>query len=218
MINHMEEIQSFELFKGINSHDLKPMLDCIGAGIIYLRKGDIALLEGNKSEHIGVVLAGQMDIVREDCEGNRSLISTAVTGEIFAETLCCADIPESPVTVISVADSIVMLLDFPKILHICNNTCKFHSKLIANMVKLIAEKNLFLETRMTIVSLKSIRAKVLRYLESLGAVPGTELKIPLNREEMAEYLCVDRSALSHELSKMRNEDLLEYKKNSFLLK
>ena len=218
MKEHLGALGSVELFKGIASFELEPMLDCIGARVVKLCKGDIALMEGNKSEHIGVVLSGQMEVVREDYDGNRSLISTAATGEIFAETLCCAEVPESPVTVISVAQSTVMLLDFPRILNTCTNSCAFHSRLIANMIKLIAGKILYLETRMSIVSIKTIRLKVVRYLESLGAVPGQVISIPFNREEMAEYLCVERSALSHELSKMKRDGLLEYRKNSFMMK
>jgi CRP-like cAMP-binding protein len=211
-------LQSVKLFKGIDAAELETMLNCIGADIKRLAKSEIILLTGNKPQHIGVVLEGQLHIVREDYDGNRSLLAAVTPGEIFAEALCCAGVLESPFTVMMKIDSTVMLLSFARTLHTCSNSCTFHTKLIENMLELIANKNLQLQNRMEIVSLKSIRAKMLRYLESLEPMQGAEIMIPFNREELADYLCVERSALSHELAKMKKDGLIEYKKNRFLLK
>jgi len=143
----------------------------------------------------------------------------AVTpGEIFAEALCCADVLKSPVTVIADTDSIVMFLSFSRILHICPNSCFFHTKLIENMLRLIADKNLQIQSRMEIVGLKSVRAKVTRYLESFKPKQGQGFAIPFNREELADFLCVERSALSHELARMKKDGLIEYRKNEFVMK
>jgi len=110
-----------------------------------------------------------------------------------------------------------MLLSFSQILHTCPNSCAYHTKLIENMLELIANKNLQLQSRMEIISLKAVRAKVMRYLESFVPKQGRNITIPFNREEMADFLCVERSALSHELSKMKRDGLIEYKKNKFFL-
>jgi CRP-like cAMP-binding protein len=193
------------------------MLDCLGAEIKTVAKNNIILLAGEKPLHIGIVLSGILYIVKEDSDGNRKLITAATPGEIYAEALCCADVDESPVTVIAAEDSQVMLLRFDRVLHTCPNSCVFHQKLIENMLNLLANKSLYLQSRIEIISVKSIRIKVLRYLESFTTKQGRNIIIPFNREELADYLCVERSALSHELAKMKKDRLIDYKKNKFIL-
>jgi CRP-like cAMP-binding protein len=217
MQKYLNVLKSVELFKGIEAAELEKMLSCIGAEVKKAAKGEIILLTGNKPQHIGVVLEGQLHIVREDYDGNRSLLAAVTPGEIFAEALCCAGVAESPFTVIMKVDSTVMLLSFTRALHACTNSCTFHAKLIDNMIELIANKNLQLQSRMEIVSMKTIRSKVLRYLESFRPIQRIEIMIPFNREELADYLCVERSALSHELAKMKKDGLIDYKKNKFAL-
>ena len=218
MIKYLHLLESVELFKGIDTGEIEGMLKCLGTRVENVRKEMIILLAGDQPRNIGVVLSGQLHIIREDYDGNRSLVAAVTKGEIFAEAICCTGVKESPVTVIADTDSTVMLLDFSHILHVCSNTCTHHSKLIENMLKLIAEKNLHLQRRMEIISLKSVRAKVLRFLESYAQEQSRNITIPFSREEMADYLCVDRSALSHELARMKNDGLIEYHKNKFILK
>jgi CRP-like cAMP-binding protein len=206
------------LFKDIDAADLGSVLRCLGAQTRRVRRDEIILLAGDKPRHVGIVLSGLLHIVREDCGGSRSLLAAVAPGEIFAESLSCAGVAESPVTVVAAADSTVMLLRFERILLTCANTCVFHQKLIENMLRLVAEQNLFLQARMEIMALKSIRAKVLRYLEACAPKRGQSFAIPFNREEMAGYLCAERSALSHELARMRRDGLIEYRKNRFILK
>ena len=194
------------------------MLDCLGAGIHAVKKGKIVLLAGDKPEFTGIVLSGMLHITRDDYEGNRAIIASITPGKLFAEALCCAGVSESPVTVVAAEDSIIMKLGSERMLKTCPNSCAFHKKLITNMLALIANKNLFLQDRMEIISLKSIRSKVLLYLESLVSKQGRNINVPFNREEMADYLCVERSALSHELAKMKKDGLIDYNKNKFILK
>jgi len=220
MINMKEYYLLLEkvcLFSGIETNDLEALLRCLGAGIKKVVKGEIILLAGDTPRHVGIVLTGQLHIIREDRDGNRTLIAAQAPGEIFAEALCCAGVSESPLTVIAEADSTVLMLDFTRVLKTCSNACAFHAKLIENMLRLIAGKNIFLQNRMEIISLKSIRAKVMLYLESFQVEHGRKIIIPLNREEMADYLCVERSALSHELAKMKKDGLIEYRKNCFII-
>jgi len=218
MKEFLHVLKTVALFGGINGDELEAILGCIEAEKRTVKKGQIVLLAGDSPRHIGIVLTGQMQIVREDYDGNRNLLAVLTAGDIFAEALCCAGIPESPVTVLSDLDSTVLLMRFERILESCPNSCSFHRKLIENMLRIIAGKNLMLQSHMEILSLKSIRARVLRYLETLASKQGRRIIIPLDREELANYLCVDRSALSHELSKMKNDGLIEYDRNTFLLK
>ena len=209
--------RSVELFKGLEFPELEAMLACIEAEMKSIRKGGIVLLAGDEPRYVGIVLEGLLHIIREDYNGNRSLLAAAAPGDLFAEALCCAGVSESPVTVTAKADSVVELLSFTRIISTCSNSCAFHTKLIGNMLGLIAGKNLGLESRMEIVSLRSVRAKVKRYLETFVPAQGRNITIPFNREELADYLCVERSALSHELAKMRKDGLIEYWKNRFVL-
>jgi len=218
MREYLPALEHVKLFGGIDAAGLELMLSCINAKTKVFRKGRIILLAGDKPEHIGIVLKGQLHIVREDYDGNRSLIGVMTPGDVFAEALCFARVEESPVSVIAETDSTVMLLSFERLLHTCPNSCSFHKDLIRNMLEIVARKNLKLQSHMEILSVKSIRAKVLLYFESVSARRGREVAIPLNREEMADYLCVDRSALSHELAKMKNDGLIDYRKNKFVLK
>ena len=205
------------LFKGIGAAQLKPMLDCIGAWVKNTKKGEIILLSGDKPAFIGIALSGQFNILREDYNGNPTLLAAIMSGEIFAEALCCAGVSESPVTVISATNSSFIKLMFSRILHTCPKSCSFHRKLVENLLELLAKKNILLQNRMEIISLKSVREKVMHYLESFAQKQGETITLPFNREEMANFLCVERSALSHELAKMKKDGLIEYRKNRFTI-
>ena len=210
-------MESVGLFNGLEYTELKSVLSCLDAEIKEVPKNEIILLAGDKPKYVGAVLAGAFHIVREDYDGNRSILAAVTPGEVFAETLCCANVAESPVTVVADIDSTVLLLDIERIVHTCPNSCVFHSKLIRNLLGLIADKNLYLQNRMEIISLKSIRTKVIRYLESISLMQKEIITIPYNREELADFLCVDRSALSHELSRMKKDRLIDYHKNKFVI-
>lgn len=214
---YFEILNAVSLFAGIDEDSLEAMLQCLNAEVVNYKKGGVALLAGDRPEHVGVVLSGQLHIVREDYEGNRVMVAAIAKGEVFAEAICCAGIRESPVSVVADADASVMLLRFDQILHSCPSSCAFHTKLIENMLGMIARKNLMLQNRMDIISVHSVREKVLRYLGSLAAKQGPSVAVPFNREELADFLCVERSALSHELSRMKRDGLIDYKKNRFEL-
>ena len=128
-------------------------------------------------------------------------IAAITASELFAEALCYAGVPESPVSVIAGTDSIVMLLRFRHILQACPNVYVYHTKFLDNVLGLVANKNLQLQDRMEIFSLKSIKAKAFRYLGWLAQKQGRSITAPFTREEMAGFLCVKRSALSHELAR-----------------
>jgi len=218
MIEFYNIFKTVGLFKDIKASELESLMICMGAYTKKVKKGKILLLAGSKPQYIGVVLAGQINIVRDDYDGNRSLLAAITPGQIFAEALCCAGIPESPVTVFAAVDSIVLLMGFSRIMQTCPSSCSFHTRLIGNMLGLLAQKNLMLQSRIEIIGLKSVRAKVLLYLESFFPKRGEEITIPFNREELANFLCIDRSALSHELARMKNDGLIEYRKNVFVIK
>lgn len=217
MKEYFEILKIVRLFMDINKDDLVSMLTCLDTKVISLQKGKYILEAGNPVDQVGIVLSGQLHIIKEEINGERSLIASLAQGDFFGEALCCAGVTESPVSVLADTDAKVMLLGFRRILHTCNNSCSFHTKLIENMLHVIAQKNLQLQTRMDFLSKKSIRARVLNYFEYVAKKQGNDFTIPFNREELAEFLCIDRSALSRELSFLKQEGIIDYKKNHFTL-
>ena len=214
----LDILKAVPLFKGIDESEVEAILQCIGAEERMVQKSDFVLFAGDKVRHIGIVLRGQLHMLHENFDGKRSLLAALMPGEIYAEVPCCADIEESPVSVVAKTDAVILTLDFPRIIRSCSNACGFHGKLIENMLRVVANKNLHLQNRMEIVSMKSVRDKVLHYLESFAPEQGPNIVIPFNREELASFLCVERSALSHELARMKADGLIEYRKNQFYLK
>lgn len=211
-------LQKVSLFEGIEKNELDAILHCIGGTIRNVQKGEFLLLTGAKVTQVGVVLSGELHIISECFDGKRSLSGTLISGSSYGEALCCAGVENSPVSVVAKKASTVLMLDFPKALHSCPDTCGFHEKLIVNMLRVVAINNLHLQNRIEIMNINSVRGRVLHYLESFVPTQGHKITIPFNREEMASYLGVERSALSHELAKMKADNLIDYRKNHFHLK
>lgn len=217
MKKYLELLKRVKLFRDIDEDNIESMLKCLGARTVNLNKSEYVLVAGNRVDQVGIVLEGQLHIVRDDMDGGRALIAMLDPGDFFAEALCCAGVKESPVSVVATTDAKVMLLSFRHILHTCSSSCLFHTKLIENMLQVIAQKNLQLQARMDFLSKKTIRRRLMSYFESVALKQGRKFTIPFNREELADFLCIDRSALSRELGILKKEDIIDYKKNQFTL-
>lgn len=204
------------LFAGIRPEDWKPMLHCIGYHIHQYSKGEIIAFEGDNLKHIGIVLSGSVDMVKEDLWGNKTMLIRTRRNEMFGETFACGNDNLSVVTFVVSDDAKVMFLPFSRVMHSCTMACEFHHRLIENMVKVIANKNRDLMQKVDVVSKRTIREKLLAYLSIQAQLQKSHyFEIPLGRVELAEYLCVDRSALTRELAKMRDEGLIDYDRNCF---
>jgi len=214
---YSEAIRKTPLFNEIKDEELEFMLDCLSCEARAVHRNEVLLLAGDKPQYIGVVLSGLIHVVKEDSDGNRTLVAAIPAHETFGETLCYAGVDESPITVFAADESRVLLLRYDRIVHLCQQVCGHHQKLIENMLRLVAGKNLYLQERIEIISIKSVRAKVMRYLESLATKQGRAVVIPFSQTKLAEYLCVERSALAHELSRMKKDGLIDYRRNAFTL-
>ena len=212
--NIIETVKDNPLFHGIGYNDFERMFSCIEAKTQKYKKDDIVLLSGDTVSFVGLILSGGVRIVKEDMDGNIMILTELTTSDIFGEVFACAGIGRSPVTIQASEDTEILFIDYKKIITVCPSVCGFHSKLIENMLSLIARKNLMLNQKIEILSKRTTREKLLAFLD----IYRNELQkftIPYNREEMAQYLCVDRSAMSNELCKMRDEGLLKFHKNVF---
>lgn len=215
MREFQEILGSVRLFAGIAQEDYPAMLACLDARVAEVKKDDFLLLAGDRPTHVGVVLSGRLHVSRVDLDGNRSLLASLLPGDFFAEALCCAGVKESPVSVQADTEGQTMLIPFARILHTCPQSCSFHSRLLENMLGVLAHKNLTLQSRMEALGHKNLRGRLLCYLEAAAVGQGRRFSIPFNREELADYLCVDRSALSRELGLLKKEGMLDYWKNNF---
>ena len=215
MKNIMSEVHS-PLFQGIKPDERNAMLGCIGYHIGTFKKGDIVAFEGDNLKHIGIIMKGSVDMVKEDLWGNKTMLVRMRKDELFGETFACGSDNLSVVTFLVSEDAQILFMPFDRVMHSCTMACQFHHRLIENMVKIIADKNRDLMRKVDVVSKRTIREKLLAYLSIQAQVQNSRyFEIPLGRVELAEYLCVDRSALTRELAKMKEDGLIDYDKNCF---
>ena len=218
MEQYLEVLKKCPLFYGINDGDLIRMLGCLGARIDFYDKKYTIFTEGSTAKYVGIVLSGSAQIIQIDYYGNRSILSSVYPSELFAEAFACAEVREIPVTVIANEPCEVMLIDCSHILHTCSNGCAFHQQLIFNLMKDLATKNLMFYQKIEITSKRSTRDKLMAYLMLCAKQSKSRsFDIPFDRQELADYLEVERSGLSAEISRMQKEGIIKSRKNHFEL-
>lgn len=218
MDKYIEILKNVPLFADIEVKDIKPLLKCLSAKIELFKANKTVFLAGNKAEYVGIVVSGQVQVVKEDFYGNKNIVASVGKGQLFGEAFACADLKTLPISVFSVEDSEIMLIDYQKIITTCSNTCSFHNKLIYNMLKIVANKNIILSQKIEFLSKRTTKEKLLAYLSSEAKKAGSDLfSIPFNRQELADFLSVERSAMSAELCKLRDSGTIEFNKNNFVL-
>ena len=218
MQNNFETVKKCPLFYGIDDDSLARMLTCLGAKSKKFDKRDSILSEGVSVKDIGVLLSGEAQEIRLDYFGNRSIISEISSPEVFGEDFACAEAGELPVSIVATEPCEVMFIDCAHVLHTCHNNCGFHQQLIYNLMKILAGKTLRFHERIEITSCRTTREKLLAYLDIESKKQGKRsFEIPFDRQELADYLEVERSGLSAEISKLRGEGIIKSEKNRFTL-
>ena len=202
------------LFQGISFSDFERVINCLYAKTAGYKKNDVILLSGEAVNSVGLVLSGSVQIIKEDIDGRITILTELGVSELFGEALVCAGLSQSPVTVLATENTEILLMDYKKIITTCTSACPYHTRLIENMLKLIARKNLILNQKNEILSKRTTREKLIAFFDMQRGA-AKRFTIPYNREELAFYLCVDRSAMSNELCKMRNEGLIKFQKSAF---
>lgn len=199
----------------MNFKEIENMLKCLDVRIKKYTKGETIIHAGEKISDICILLNGLAHIVQEDYWGKKIILSEVNVSGVFAEVFSTLGI-KSEVNVLAIEDSEIMFLDIGNLITICSHTCNYHNKLLQNLLKSIAEKNLKMTQKMTHIGKRSIREKLLSYLSSQSIKHGSsKFNIPFNRQDLADYLCVDRSALSSEISKLKKEGIIDSRKNEF---
>lgn len=216
MKKYIEILENVRLFSDIDKNELLSLLDCLNVTVRTYKKGESIFLYGDKVDYLGIVLTGLVQVVKEDYYGNRSILANIQKSNLFGEVFAFSTVEKVPVSVFAIEDSKVLLINYEKIIKPCSNSCSFHGKLIYNMLHIISDKNLLLNEKIEYLSKPTTREKLLSYLsEQAKRNNSNEFHIQFNRQELADYLSVNRSAMSSELSKLKEEGIIEYKKNYF---
>lgn len=210
MDEYYDLLSASPLFQGIGADELESMLHCLGARILDVPRGEPVFLEGDSAGFIGIVLQGGIQVVQEDFFGNRSVIHHSQAGDIFAEAFSFTGLDTMPVSGYAVKNSRVMMLSCKKMMTVCSSACSFHNRLVKNLLQLVSRKNMMLNEKIRYMSKKTTREKLLAYLADQAKQSGSrEFTIPFDRQALADYLGVERSAMSAEISKLRNDGVLE---------
>lgn len=218
MEKYFHILKKCPLFSQIKDNQLTALLHCLDANVKVFKKKETILEEGQPARYIGIVLSGCTQMIQLDYYGNRSIVSTAAPSELFAESFACAEVPSIPLSVVATEPSEVMLIDCRRIIHSCSNACDFHQQMIYNLLKNVAVKNILFHQKIEITAKRSTREKLMAYLTLQAKKAGSQsFTIPFDRQELADYLEVERSGLSAEISKLRKEGILKSDKKHFEL-
>lgn len=203
------------LFEGVDSQDALAMLSCLGAVYRECTEGETVVHTGTSSTKMGVVLSGSVIMQRTDVHGGRTIMGRAAAAETFGEAFACSAPHVYGADVVAATDCELLLLDVNRVLATCTSACTFHARLVRNLLTTLANRNLALSKKIACVAPRTIRERVLAYLAELPADARGRRRTPFTRQQLADYLCVDRSALSHEISKMKASGMLDYDGNEF---
>ena len=218
MRENLPILRTCPLFEGIREADLLGMLGCLGAVPMNVKKGQNVFSEGDQAVRVGIVLEGKLLLLREDYFGNRSIFGQVLPGQLFGETYAFSHAQSLPVTVSAEEDSRLLLLDSRRITTCCSNACEFHNRVIYNLLRLVADKNLLLHQKIQITSQRTTAEKLMAYLSQQAKLHNSPtFTIPYDRQALADYLEVDRSGLSTEIGKLKKQGILSCEKNRFTL-
>lgn len=208
-----------QLFDGIGTDNLSALFSCLGARRVRLAEGELLLRTGEKADHFGILLSGALSVSTYDLEGRRTIIKRIGPAEIVAAAQSLSGAEAMSVDVEADEDSDVLLVKTERILSPCENACMFHVRLVRNLMKTLAVKTLELNRKIEILSHRSTQDRLMAYLRSVAQQKGTdEFEIPFDRQQLADYLCVERSALSAEISRLSKLGLITSRKNHFTLR
>lgn len=219
MKKYLDLLKQSKLFFGITETEIESMLTCLSASIRSYQKGDCVFHRGERIRAVAMLLEGSIHIQKEDFWGNLSILNKISEGEIFGEVYACLGRDEILFNAVAQKPCKVLFLDVNQVLTMCPSACQFHGRLIRNLLSVVSQKNKLLTQKLEYMSQRTTREKLLSYLSEQSLRVGSpSFDIPFNRQQLADFLSVDRSAMSNELCKMRDEGILTFERNHFVLK
>ena len=218
MKEYLEVLRRCVLFDSVAPEDILSMLGCFGASLKKVRKNAVILAEGDTAADVGVMLRGSANVIKHDYYGERSIVGRVVEGEMFAESFACAGVSTLPVSVVANEECHYLLVECQRITVGCANACSFHSQVIFNLLKAVAARNLEFHRKLEITAKRTTREKLMAYLLGQAKQAGSStFTIPYDRQALADYLGVERSAMSAEISRLRADGVLLSKRNEFTI-
>lgn len=212
-----KNLTKIALMQGLNEQEISLILNCLQAKIKKYEKGETIFQEEEKIEEIGIIFSGTVTVQRNDYWGNRSIVALLGELDVFGETFACLN-QVSDVQVIAEEASEILFLQVNRVLTTCSSSCQFHNRLIRNLLEICARKNYQMNVKVDILSQKTTREKLLTFLSRQAIRLGKQqFSIPFNRQQLADYLSVDRSAMTVELAKLKREGIIDFQKNVFTL-
>lgn len=216
-IEYINNLKRSKIFQNITDKDIRKLLPCLKASVKKFKKNQIIFHQGDFIEKVGIILYGELKIEKIDFWGNSSILKILTNYEMFGEIYAFEKQPLE-VSIISNTDSEILFINFNKIISPCESACTFHTQLIINLLKIFANKTAAMNKKIEILSKRSIEDKLLTYLKSISLkTKNNEFSIPYNRQELADFLGVNRSALSKELMRLEKDGIIKYHKNNFKL-
>lgn len=218
MKEYLSLLKHTPFFLAMSDEEILSILQCMKAAVTPYPKGSYIMRAGNSTEVMGIVLSGSAIIIQEDVWGHRNILDMLAPGDSFGEVFAASMGSVLNVSVVAEADCQVLMLNINRILSACPNTCAHHTQLIRNLVNVISHKCLRIHNKVNHISRCSTKDKLLSYLSSEAERSGSlTFTIPYNRQQLADYLCVERAAMSVALSQLQRDGVLRYSKNEFIL-
>lgn len=219
MKEFLTQFRQCALFDRIDDEGLLKTMNCLNVQVMSYEKGRVIFHQGDAAKYFGVVLRGSIHVVKNHSNGSHTLVGAVDEGDLFAESCVCAGEALLPASFIAAKDSLIAVFDHVRVINGCrNNGCLAHSMLVVNLMRSIARKNLTLSQKLGIVTQRTTRDKLMSYLNAQNKQESSDwFAIPFDRQALADYLGVDRSAMSAELSNMKKDGLIDYRKNEFLI-
>jgi CRP-like cAMP-binding protein len=209
-------IKKCALFRGIEENNYKHLLGCLNVQIKHFKENEYLFFAGDRINKVGVVLSGSVEILKENLAGNKHIIAILESSHLFAEGIVCTANRISPVTVQAKESTMVMFIPYEKIIRSCGQSCSYHFGLIQNMMVVLGEKNIDLNWKLELLTLKGMREKLASYLVKASFENSSyTFQIPLNRTELADFLNVSRTSMCRELTRMKNDGLIDFYGRSF---
>ena len=212
-MNNFETVKECPIFKNFSIDEIIEIFSVISFYEKDYKKNDIILAENTKVEYFGIITNGKIALSNFDYFGNRNILNVFEKGDSFAEALVSLEI-QIPHEVISLTDSSIVWIEYKSL-----SKSLYYQKILNNLLNIISTKNLILNKKLQILSKRTTREKILEYLSNQKKLLSLDsnFEINLNRNEMADYLALDRSNLSRELGKLKKEGIIDFKKNKFRL-
>jgi CRP-like cAMP-binding protein len=218
MKQYFKVLKDCALFRRIGENEFGHLMECLGAQIRSYGTGEYIFLSGDEVNNIGIVLEGVVEIMKENLAGNKHILAFLGPADMFAEGIVCTVNRISPVTVQVKEAAKILFIPYERVIKSCGNSCIFHINLIQNMMVVLGEKNVSLNRKLELLTLKGMREKLASYLLNESLERGSSMfQIRLNRTELADYLNVSRTSMCRELTRMKEEDLIDFYGSSFKL-